>query len=178
MSSIADLGLRRRARPPEQQGPIGRQGTQMNHSLAPIGRTRPPLAVLVAVSALQPFALNVLAPATPGLARTLGTDYATIQLTLTLYLVTVAVAQLVVGPISDRIGSAAHHILAGLALFGIGSLLGALADRIGMLLLAQIVQAGRRRLCAFRQGLVRDTASGTSPRVSSAISRWRWWSRP
>jgi DHA1 family bicyclomycin/chloramphenicol resistance-like MFS transporter len=131
----------------------------MNHSLAPIGRTRPPLAVLVAVSALQPFALNVLAPATPGLARTLGTDYATIQLTLTLYLVTVAVTQLVVGPISDRIGRR-PCILAGLALFGIGSLLGALADGIGMLLLARIVQAAGGGTCfALARAVVRDTAS-------------------
>ena len=115
--------------------------------------------MLVAVSALQPFALNVLAPATPGLARTLGTDYATIQLTLTLYLVTVAVTQLVVGPISDRIGRR-PCILAGLALFGIGSLLGALADGIGMLLLARIVQAAGGGTCfALARAVVRDTAS-------------------
>ena len=43
---------------------------------------RPPLAVLVAISMLQPFALNVLAPATPGMTRSLQTDYATVQLTL------------------------------------------------------------------------------------------------
>lgn len=131
----------------------------MNHIVAPISRTRPPLAVLVAISALQPFALNVLAPATPGLARALETDYATVQLTLTLYLVTVALTQLVVGPVSDRIGRR-PCILAGLALFGIGSLLGALADGIGMLLLARIVQAAGGGTCfALARAVVRDTAS-------------------
>ena len=71
------------------------------------------LAVVVAVSALQPFALNVLAPATPGLARSLDTDYATIQLTLTLYLLAVAMTQLIVGPISDIVGTTAVilHVL-------------------------------------------------------------------
>ncbi len=122
-------------------------------------RVRPPLAVLVAISALQPFALNVLAPATPGLARSLGTDYATVQLTLTLYLVTVAVTQLIVGPISDRIGRR-PCILAGLALFAIGSLMGAAADGIGTLLLARVVQAAGGGTCfALSRAVVRDTAT-------------------
>ena len=121
--------------------------------------TRPPLVVLVAVSALQPFAINVLAPATPGLARALATDYATVQLTLTLYLVTVAVTQLLVGPISDRIGRR-PCILAGIGLFGVGSLLGALAESIETLLLARVVQAIGGGTCfALARAVVRDTAS-------------------
>ena len=120
---------------------------------------RPPLVVLVAVSALQPFAINVLAPATPGLARSLATDYATVQLTLTLYLVTVAATQLVVGPISDRIGRR-PCILAGIGLFGVGSLLGALAESIETLLLARVVQAAGGGTCfALARAVVRDTAS-------------------
>src|SRR5918998_6618995 len=101
---------------------------------------RPPLAVLVAVSALQPFALNVLAPALPGMTRSLQTDYGTIQLTLTLYLVMVAVVQLVVGPISDRIGRR-PCILAGIVLFMTGSIIGAAATEIWMLVGARMVQA-------------------------------------
>ncbi len=54
---------------------------------------RPSLAILVLCSAVQPFALNVLAPATPAIARSLGTDYGTIQLTLTLYLAAVALSR-------------------------------------------------------------------------------------
>src|SRR3954462_11017632 len=101
---------------------------------------RPPLGVLVAISTLQPFALNVLAPATPGLARSLDTDYATIQLTLTLYLVAVAVPQLIVGPISDRIGRR-PCVLAALLLLSAASLMGALASTIPALLAARVVQA-------------------------------------
>src|SRR5918993_2753272 len=95
--------------------------------------SRPPLAVLVAISMIQPFALNVLAPSTPGLARALDTDYATIQLTLTLYLLAVAITQLIVGPISDRIGRR-PCVLAALALFMTGSIMGALAETIPALL--------------------------------------------
>lgn len=117
------------------------------------------LAVLVAVSTLQPFAINVLAPATPGLTRSLGTDYATVQLTLTLYLLTVAVAQLLVGPVSDRIGRR-PCILAGIVLFALGSALGAAATEIGMLLAARIVQAIGGGTCfALARAVVRDSAS-------------------
>ena len=119
---------------------------------------RPPLAVLVAISTLQPFALNVLAPATPGLARSLQSDYATIQLTLTLYLVAVAATQLVVGPISDRIGRR-PCVLAALGLFIAGSLIGALATNIETLLIARIVQAMGGGTCfALSRAIVRDTS--------------------
>jgi DHA1 family bicyclomycin/chloramphenicol resistance-like MFS transporter len=126
---------------------------------APTLPARPPLAVLVAISTLQPFALNVLAPATPGLARSLDTDYATIQLTLTLYLLAVAVTQLIVGPISDRIGRR-PCVLAALALFMAGSLMGALASTIPALLAARVVQAMGGGTCfALSRAIVRDTAS-------------------
>jgi MFS transporter, DHA1 family, multidrug resistance protein len=123
-----------------------------------VPRKTPSLAILVAISALQPFALNVLAPATPGLARALATDYATIQLTLTVYLATVAVTQLFVGPISDRIGRR-PCILAGIALFVIGSLLGAMAGSIETLLMSRVVQAAGGGTCfALARAVVRDTA--------------------
>ncbi len=123
----------------------------------PLAR-RPPLAVLIAVSALQPFALNVLAPATPGLARSFATDYGTIQLTLTLYLVAVALSQVVVGPISDRIGRR-PCILAGVGLFVLGSVLGAFAADIATLLAARVVQAVGGGTCfALSRAVVRDTA--------------------
>ena len=121
--------------------------------------TRTFLAVLVAISTLQPFAVNVLAPATPGLTQSLQTEYATVQLTLTLYLVTVAATQLVVGPISDRIGRR-PCILAGVALFALGSLMGALANEIGLLLAARVVQAIGGGTCfALARAVVRDSAS-------------------
>jgi DHA1 family bicyclomycin/chloramphenicol resistance-like MFS transporter len=119
---------------------------------------RPPLLVLIAISALQPFALNVLAPALPGMTRSLETDYSTIQLTLTLYLVTVAAVQLVVGPISDRIGRR-PCILAGVALFIAGSVLGAAAAQIETLLAARVVQAMGGGTCfALARAVVRDVA--------------------
>ncbi|TVR09809.1 MAG: Bcr/CflA family efflux MFS transporter [Salinarimonadaceae bacterium] len=119
----------------------------------------PPLVMLVAISTLQPVAVNILAPATPGLARALATDYSTIQLTLTVYLATVAIAQIFVGPISDRFGRR-PCILAGAALFLLGSALGAFAASIETLLFSRVVQAIGSGACfALARAVVRDTSS-------------------
>jgi MFS transporter, DHA1 family, multidrug resistance protein len=119
---------------------------------------RPFLLMLVAISALQPFALNVLAPATPALARAFGTNYATIQLTLTLYLVTVAVVQLVVGPLSDRFGRR-PCVLAGIGIFVVGSVLGAFATGTPILLAARALEgAGAGTAFALARAMIRDTA--------------------
>ena len=120
---------------------------------------KPTLAILVAISALQPIALNLLAPATPALARHFASNYATIQLTLTLFLVSVALTQLVVGPLSDRFGRR-PCVNAGVALFVIGSVLGALAPSTGVLLMARVLEgAGSGTVFALSRAIIRDTAS-------------------
>lgn len=120
---------------------------------------KPSLTVLVAISTLQPIALNMLAPATPALARNFGTSYATIQLTLTLFLVAVALTQLVVGPLSDRFGRR-PCVIAGTAVFMAGSVMGALADSAGTLLFARVLEgAGAGTTFALARAIIRDTAS-------------------
>ncbi|AOG06171.1 MAG: multidrug effflux MFS transporter [Bosea sp. (in: a-proteobacteria)] len=120
---------------------------------------KPTLTVLVAMSALQPIALNLLAPAAPALSRHFGSSYATIQLALTLFLVAVALTQLVSGPLSDRFGRR-PCVNAGIALFIAGSALGALAPSIEILLLARILEgAGSGSVFALSRAIIRDTAN-------------------
>jgi len=119
---------------------------------------KPTLAILVAISALQPIALNLLAPATPALARHFSSNYATIQLTLTLFLVAVAVTQLIIGPLSDRFGRR-PCVNAGAALFVLGSVLGALAPTTHILLIARVLEgAGGGAVFALSRAIIRDTA--------------------
>lgn len=92
------------------------------------------------MSALGPLALNIFMPSMPGLATRFGVDYGTVQLTLTLYLIGLSVAQLVYGPLSDRHGRR-PVLLWGLSLFLAGSLLCALATSIEVLMLGRILQA-------------------------------------
>jgi DHA1 family bicyclomycin/chloramphenicol resistance-like MFS transporter len=100
----------------------------------------PSLAVLVAITTLNPLSLNILQPALPELARTLATDYGTIQLTLAMFLVASAASQIVLGPISDHLGRR-PIALAGVLIFLAGSALCFVATSVPMLVLGRVVQA-------------------------------------
>ncbi|GAB4365750.1 MAG: multidrug effflux MFS transporter [Kiloniellaceae bacterium] len=139
---------------------------QTTHSAAPGGpeepafsARRPSLAILIVVTALGPMALNIFIPSMPGMVTVFGTDYGTIQLTLTLYLAGVAVAQLFMGPLSDRFGRR-PVLLAGVAVFLAGSLMAALANSVLLLIVGRVVQAvGGCAGLVLGRAIVRDTHS-------------------
>jgi DHA1 family bicyclomycin/chloramphenicol resistance-like MFS transporter len=98
------------------------------------------LALLIGATAIGPLALNIFIPSMPGLLAALATDYGSVQLALTLYLLGTAVAQLFLGSWSDRFGRR-PVLLLGLVLFLIGSIASAMATSIELLIAARIVQA-------------------------------------
>src|SRR3546814_2665270 len=78
---------------------------------------------------------------------------------LTLYLLGLGIAQLFMGPLSDRMGRR-PVLLAGIALFLVGSLAAALAQTIEMLIVARVVQAiGGCAGLAVGRAIIRDTHS-------------------
>jgi DHA1 family bicyclomycin/chloramphenicol resistance-like MFS transporter len=98
------------------------------------------LALLMAMTAIGPATLNILVPALPGLVTRLASDTGTVQLMLSLYLLSLATAQLLLGPLSDRFGRR-PVVLAGLALSVVASLAAIAASSIGALIGARVVQA-------------------------------------
>lgn len=106
----------------------------------PVERGKPPLVLLVALAGLGPLAFHILIPSMPGLARAFAVDYGTVQLTLSLYLAGFGLSQLAIGPISDRCGRR-PVVLAGLALFLVGTLTALLANCIEQVILGRILQA-------------------------------------
>lgn len=117
---------------------------------------KPGLLVLVATSALAPVALNVFIPSLPGLRASLNIDYATAQLTLTIYLAAFALAQLVIGPLSDRYGRR-PVLLSGIGLFVLASLGCALAASFEQLIAMRVLQAaGGCAGIALARAIVRD----------------------
>ena len=101
---------------------------------------RAPFAILIACTAIGPMSMHILLPSLPGMQRVFATDFATVQLALTLYLVGLAMAQLIYGPLSDRFGRR-PVLLAGLGLYLGGSLICLLAPTIGVLIAGRVVQA-------------------------------------
>jgi DHA1 family bicyclomycin/chloramphenicol resistance-like MFS transporter len=117
---------------------------------------RPPYLILVAISAVGPLALNMFVPSMPGLRSEFGVSYGVVQLTLTLYIIGMAVCQLAYGPLSDRFGRR-PVLLAGMALFVVASLLAAFATSIAMLIAARLLQAiGGASGLVLSRAIVRD----------------------
>ncbi len=123
-------------------------------------RPRPALAILIAVAAVGPLALNIFTPSLPGMQSVFNVSYGTIQLTITLFLFGTAFAQLLYGPFSDRFGRR-PALLAGLCLFLVGSIASAFATTITWLLLARTLQAvGGCAGLVLSRAIVRDMHSG------------------
>jgi MFS transporter, DHA1 family, multidrug resistance protein len=114
------------------------------------------LALLMAMTAIGPATLNIIVPSLPGLIRRLATDAGTTQLVLSLYLLSLASAQLFLGPLSDRFGRR-PVALAGLALTVLASLAAAFANSIGTLIAARIAQAvGASSGIVIGRAMIRD----------------------
>jgi len=107
----------------------------------PVGS--PPLStglLLVAMTALAALSIDITLPSLPSTARALGTDVATTQLTLSVFFFGFAIAQLVVGPLSDRFGRR-PVVVAGMAGYTVASIVCALTTTIETLIAARLVQA-------------------------------------
>src|SRR5499427_4407413 len=98
------------------------------------------LALLIAMAGVSSLSLNILVPALPGLATKSAADPASVQLAVSLYLMGLATAQLVFGPLSDRFGRR-PVVLAGLALASLASTAAIFAANIASLVVARIAQS-------------------------------------
>jgi DHA1 family bicyclomycin/chloramphenicol resistance-like MFS transporter len=98
------------------------------------------LGLLICMTAIGPTTLNILVPALPNLAKLLGTDADTVQLAVSLYLIGLASAQLLAGPLSDRFGRR-PVALGGLALTAVMSLAALAVGNVASLIVVRIVQA-------------------------------------
>src|SRR3954454_14763472 len=69
------------------------------HNLA---TSRVVLLMLVVMTGIAPISLYMLVPALPVLATNFGSDISIAQMTVSLYMVGIALSQLIMGPLSDR----------------------------------------------------------------------------
>ncbi len=121
-----------------------------------MSRTTPPhILTLVIATATGALATNVFLPSLPGMARDFGTDYATVQLTVSVYLVANAVVQLIVGPLSDRYGRR-PVMIGAFTIFVLATLAGMFATSITVLLVLRAVQASAAAGVALSRAIVRD----------------------
>lgn len=152
--------------------------------------------VLALTMMLGPFSLDTYLPAFPHIGADLGVDQAAVALTVSAYIFTLALGQLLGGALSDRFGRRLV-LLGGLGLYAAASLAIAAAGTMDLLLGARVAQAlGGGWVVVSVPALVRDRVSGreaaklfsllglimvlapaVAPGVGSALlglGSWRW----
>jgi len=122
-----------------------------------------PLRVVVVIGALSGFAplsIDMYLPGLPALQRHFGSSASAAQLTLTACLVGLALGQVVIGPLSDRVGRL-RPMLVGVGLYVIASFACAVATSLWLFTTLRFVQgaAGAAGIVISR-AMVRDLRSG------------------
>jgi DHA1 family bicyclomycin/chloramphenicol resistance-like MFS transporter len=113
------------------------------------------IALITAMTTISSASMAQFLPSLPSVADDFATTPATAQLTISLFMLSYAISQLVWGPLSDRYGRRPMLIL-GLALYVATSLACALATSIEALIAFRVVQAG---------------AAGCPPVIARAVVR-------
>jgi MFS transporter, DHA1 family, multidrug resistance protein len=102
-----------------------------------------PVSLMICLTgcfSLQPLSTDSYLPALPMIGEALSATPAQVQHTLSFFILSFALSQLLVGPLSDRIGRR-PVALAGLVAYLSGSLLGWFAGDLFLLVVARVVQA-------------------------------------
>lgn len=67
-------------------------------------KTPPHIITLVLIAGMGALNMNILLPSLPGMTDYFNTEYAVMQLAVSGYLAGTGVAQILIGPLSDRYG--------------------------------------------------------------------------
>jgi Bcr/CflA subfamily drug resistance transporter len=106
---------------------------------APPRRAGVLIALLGALTAIAPLATDVYVPGFPEMGRTLHASDSAVQLSMTSFLAGLVIGQLLIGPLSDRLGRRLL-LVPGTALFAVLSLVCAFAPNIEMLIAARFLE--------------------------------------
>jgi DHA1 family bicyclomycin/chloramphenicol resistance-like MFS transporter len=121
-------------------------------------RRTAPLWLLGLLTFSGPVGMHIFVPALPAAAENLHATPAALELTISLYILGLAVGQLVYGPLSDRFGRR-PALLAGLSIFTIASVAGLFAPDVHTLVLARFFQAlGGCSGLVLARAIIRDTS--------------------
>lgn len=120
----------------------------------------PPIIFLGVLAAISPLSLGIPAQSVPDIASEFMTPYGTAQLIISAFLMSFAVSQLVVGPLSDKLGRK-PVLYGGLLIYGIASIGAAFAHSIELLIIARVLQGvGGCAALVTPRAVVQDTHKG------------------
>jgi len=121
-----------------------------------LDRTTPPhIVTLVFIAGLSAMNMSVFLPSLPDMAVHFDTSYGVMQLSVSLYLATTAVLQLIIGPISDRFGRR-RVMLVTIVAFLLATLGCLLAPSVEVFLAFRMAQAAVASGIVLSRAIVRD----------------------
>lgn len=152
------------------------------------------LPLLVAMNGIAPISLYMLVPMLPLLAATFAQDISVAQMTVSLYMVGMALSQLVMGPLSDRFGRR-PVLICCFGLVVIANIGCIFAETLAQLIAGRFVQAvGGAAGMVISRAIVRDVyernrvggmislviavmmiAQMLSPLVGGVLNDWFGW---
>jgi len=97
-------------------------------------------AVIAALVALSPFAIDTYIAALPVMAKSLGVELHVAELTITLYFLGFALGNFFGGPLSDAFGRKTIALI-GIAMYGLAAMLIPISPNIELILLLRLIQA-------------------------------------
>lgn len=119
------------------------------------------LATLAICNALSPLALQIMVPALPAIQRDFHASLSQTQMVLAAFSAVLAFAMLVYGPLADRFDRK-HLLIAGMGIFSIGSLVGACANSLAIVVAARALQAlGAGAASTVTRAIVADIFQGS-----------------
>lgn len=128
--------------------------------------TPPTIWTLILLSGLSALGMNIFQPSLPGMAAYFGVEYRLIALSVPLYLAASTVIQIVVGPISDKMGRR-PVMMASLVLFLLATLGCIFATTAEGFLAFRMAQAVVATCMVLSRAAVRDMYEG--PKAASMI---------
>lgn len=120
--------------------------------------TAPHVSTLILLAGISAMAMNVFLPSLPGMAAHFEVDYSVMQLSVATYLAMNAVLQVLIGPVSDKIGRR-PVILSGVILFCLATVGCLLAPNATVFLIFRSLQAVIAVAMVLSRAVVRDMYS-------------------
>ena len=121
-----------------------------------LDRSTPPhILTLILLAGIAALAMNIFLPSLPGMTAYFETEYRLMQLSVAVYLAVNAGLQLVIGPISDKLGRR-PVILGGIAIFLLATLGCILAPNAYVFLAFRMMQATIVVAMVLSRAVVRD----------------------
>lgn len=121
-----------------------------------LDRTTPPhIFTLIMIAGISALNMSIFLPSLNTMALYFKTDYAIMQISLSGYLATTAVLQVLIGPISDRYGRRSITLIA-LAIFVIATIGALLSTAIEAFLFFRMMQAAVATGLVLSRAVVRD----------------------